>query len=190
MRCLPITIGLKQMRAKRVKVSLAVVTVIAATIAVFIIKNSQFSESVMAIQGEHKMPIDAPKQVALKWVAAYNSHNADDAAALYDVNVTNVQMPYGKPVQGREAMHATYVKVFQAFPDIHVQVENLVENDQWVAVEWMFSGTMKGEFAGHPPNNSHFTIRGCELFQVMDGKIHVQRGYWDKATMFSQLNIQ
>ena len=135
------------------------------------------------------MPIETPKQVALKWVAAYNSHNADDAAALYDVNVTNVQMPYGKPVQGREAMRATYIKVFQAFPDIHVQVENIVENDQWVAVEWMFSGTMKGEFAGHPPNNSHFTMRGCELFQVMNGKIHTQRGYWDKATMFSQLNI-
>lgn len=136
------------------------------------------------------MPIDTPGQVALKWVAAYNNHNADDAASLYDLNASNVQMPYGKPVQGREAMRATFVKVFQAFPDIHVQVENIVEDGQWVAVEWMFSGTMKGEFAGHPPSNSRFTMRGCELFQVTDGKIRVQRGYWDKATMFSQLHIQ
>lgn len=129
------------------------------------------------------------RQFVMEWVAAYNSHNADAATALYDANVTNLQMPYGKPIQGREAMRATYVKVFQAFPDIRVQVENILEDGQWVAVEWIFSGTMQGEFANHPPNNSQFNLRGCELFQVVDGKIHAQRGYWDKATMFSQLKI-
>lgn len=135
------------------------------------------------------MSTDTPKQVAMKWVTAYNNHHPDEAAALYDDNVTNVQMPYGKPVHGRAAMHATYVKIFQAFPDIHVQVENMVENDPWVAVEWQFSGTMKGEFAGHPPSNARFVMRGCEVFQVVGGKILTQRGYWDKATMFSQLGI-
>ncbi len=132
----------------------------------------------------------SPGQVAMMWVDAYNRHDPDAAAALYDENVTNVQLPYGKPVQGREAMRDTYVKVFQAFPDIHVEVENLLEDGPWVAVEWQFHGTMRGEFAGHPPNNSEFKMRGCEVFQVVDGKIHVQRGYWDKETMFSQLGIK
>jgi len=135
------------------------------------------------------MSTNTPEQVAINWVNAYNSHNPDEAAALYDVNVTNLQMPYLKPVQGREAMRATYVKIFQAFPDIHVKAENIVANGDWVAIEWEFSGTMKGEFAGHQPNNSRFTMRGCELFEVVNGKILTQRGYWDKTTMFSQLNI-
>lgn len=125
----------------------------------------------------------------MMWVAAYNSHNADDAAALYDEHVTNVQLPWEKAVQGREAMRATYLKVFQAFPDICVEVENLLEDGPWVVVEWRFHGTMRGEFAGHPPNNSTFNMRGCELFQIVDGKILVQHGYWDKATMFAQLQL-
>ena len=131
----------------------------------------------------------APKQIAMRWVAAYNSHNPDAAAALYDENVTNVQLPWGKPVQGREAMRATYLKVFQAFPNICVEVENLFEDGPWAIVEWRFSGTMQGEFAGHLPNNCAFNMRGCELFQIVDGKILVQHGYWDKATMFDQLKI-
>jgi steroid delta-isomerase-like uncharacterized protein len=130
-----------------------------------------------------------PKQIAMRWVAAYNSHNPDAAAALYDDNVTNVQLPWGKPVQGREAMRATYLKVFQAFPNICVEVENLLEDGSWVVVEWRFSGTMRGEFAGHLPNNCTFNMRGCELFQIVDGKILVQHGYWDKATMFDQLKM-
>lgn len=136
------------------------------------------------------MTTRTPRQVAAAWAEAYNSHDADAAAALYDANVSNLQLPYGVPVQGREAMRATYVKVFQAFPDICVRVINLVEDGPWVAVEWEFSGTMRGVFAGHPPNNARFTMRGCELFQVVDGAIHAQRGYWDKSTMFSQLNLE
>ncbi len=125
----------------------------------------------------------------MKWVAAYNSHDPEAAAALYDGNATNEQLPWGKPVQGRDAMRATYLKVFQAFPDIRVEAENMVEEGPWVVVAWRFSGTMRGEFAGHAPNNRTFSMRGCEIFEIIDGMIHVQHGYWDKATMFEQLGI-
>ncbi len=130
-----------------------------------------------------------PKQIALKWIEAYNSHNPDAAASLYEDNVTNVQLPWGKSVQGREAMRNTYVNVFKAFSDIHIEAENIVEEAPWVVVEWRFHGTMKGEFAGHAPNGNSFDMRGCEIFQVANGKIVVQHGYWDKATMFHQLKL-
>lgn len=135
------------------------------------------------------MSEQTPKQVVMKWLSAYNSHDPDAAAALYHENVTNIQLPWAKPVQGREAMRATYLKVFQAFPDIRVEIDNLLETGPWAVIEWRFSGTMRGEFAGHLPNNRAFNMRGCELFQIVAGKILIQHGYWDKATMFDQLAI-
>jgi steroid delta-isomerase-like uncharacterized protein len=135
------------------------------------------------------MSNESPKETAMRWVAAYNSHDPDAAAALYDEQVTNVQLPWAKPVQGREAMRATYLKVFRAFPDIQVEIDNLLEDGSWVAVEWRFTGTMRDEFAGHSPTNRTFSMRGCELFQIAAGRIVVQHGYWDKATMFEQLGI-
>lgn len=131
----------------------------------------------------------SPKEIAMRWVAAYNSHDPDAAAALYAEDIVNVQLPWPKPVQGRDGMRTTYLNVFQAFPDIRVEVNNVLEDGPWVVVEWRFSGTMRGEFAGHSPNNRTFAMRGCELFQIVDGKIAVQHGYWDKATMFDQLGI-
>jgi steroid delta-isomerase-like uncharacterized protein len=130
-----------------------------------------------------------PKQIALKWIDAYNSHNPDAAASLYDEHVKNTQLPYENTVQGREAMRKTYENVFRAFPDIHIEAENIVEQETWVVIEWIFNGTMKGEFAGHAPNGNKFSMRGCEIFQIMNGKIFIQHGYWDKNTMFSQLNL-
>jgi len=130
-----------------------------------------------------------PRQISLKWIDAYNSHNPDTATALYDENVTNTQLPYGKAVHGREAMKKTYENLFRAFPDIHIEAENIIEQDSWVVVEWIFQGTMKGEFAGHSPNENKFRMHGCEIFQVVNGKIFAQHGYWDKNSMFSQLKL-
>ena len=135
------------------------------------------------------MPKQAPKQIVMQWLAAYNSHNATEAAALYADDVVNTQMPWSKTVHGREAMHGTYVKIFQAFPDIKVEIENLLVIGDWVVVEWRFGGTMRGEFAGRAPSGRSFDIKGCEVFQITDGKISTQHGYWDKATMFGQLGI-
>lgn len=131
----------------------------------------------------------SPKEIASKWIKAYNSHNSDAATSLYDPNVINIQFPWGKSVQGIEAMKNTYINIFKAFPDIHIEAENIVEQMDSVVVEWRFSGTMKGEFAGHTPNNKSFNIHGCEIFQIKNGKIFKQHGYWDKATMFNQLKI-
>lgn len=135
------------------------------------------------------MHTPSPHEIAMKWVAAYNSHSPEAAVALYHEDVTNVQFPWGRSVQGRDAMRAIYSTVFQAFPDIEIEAESVLAEGERVAVEWRFSGTMRGEFAGHAPTNRSFTMRGCEVFQIVDGKIHTQHGYWDKATMFDQLGI-
>lgn len=131
----------------------------------------------------------SPKQVAQKWIKVYNSHDPDSAASLYDDKVINTQLPWGKTVEGKEGMRMTYVNVFRAFPDIFIEAENIFEEGSWVVVEWNFSGTMKGDFAGHSANNNKFNMKGCEIFKIENEKIVIQRGYWDKATMFSQLKL-
>ena len=84
--------------------------------------------------------------------------------------MSNFQLPWGKTVEGKEAMRQTYLRIFAAFPDIQVDIERLSEDGPRVAVEWRFRGTMLGEFAGHPPNHRTFDMRGCEVFEVKDGK--------------------
>ncbi len=106
------------------------------------------------------------KGIVLKWIDAYNKHDLESILSLYDSNIINIQLPYGNPVQGYEAIRNVYINIFKAFPDIHIESENIVEQNDWVVVEWKFSGTMKGEFAGQSPNNHSFLMNGCEIFQI------------------------
>jgi steroid delta-isomerase-like uncharacterized protein len=131
-----------------------------------------------------------PEAIASAWADAYNRHDAEAAALLYREDVVNEQLPWGKAVRGREAMRATYLKVFQAFPDLRVDLEHVMARGDRVVVEWRFSGTQRGEFAGHPPTHRSFQLRGCEVFQIVEGRIQSQQGYWDKASLFEQLGIK
>ena len=129
------------------------------------------------------------KQAVTEWAAAFNRHYAAAAAALYHDDATNIQVPWGEPVRGRQAMFDAFTAILRAFPDGHSEIEQTFEDGEWVIVEWTFGGTMRGEFAGHAPTGRRFMLRGCELFHVTEGKIRLQRGYWDRATWFSQLEL-
>ncbi|WP_346863841.1 nuclear transport factor 2 family protein [uncultured Draconibacterium sp.] len=45
-------------------------------------------------------------------------------------------------------------------------VENIFEDGQWAILEW----------------KDPLGLRGCGFFLVEDGKIKMQRGYWDKLS--------
>jgi len=49
--------------------------------------------------------------------------------------------------------------------------ENIFEDGEWAIMEWK------------DPEG----LRGCGFFHVVDGKIKLQRGYWDKLS-FMQLH--
>lgn len=49
-------------------------------------------------------------------------------------------------------------------------VENIFEDGEWGMLEWKYP----------------LGLRGCGFFQIVDGKIKFQRGYWDKLSFLRQ----
>jgi len=57
-----------------------------------------------------------PKQVVTKWIAAFNRHDAATAAALYHDDATNIQVPFGEPIRGRQAMLYSFIGGLSGVP--------------------------------------------------------------------------
>ena len=110
------------------------------------------------------LPIVTPKGVVRRWIAAFNAADPDALAALYQDDATNHQVAL-QPVKGRDAIHAMFVKEFAAAAMECIPV-NLFEDGEWAILEWK-----------DPKDRL-----GCGFFHVIDGKIALQRGYWDSAT--------
>lgn len=131
----------------------------------------------------------SPREVVLAWVKAFNERDAEAAAALYHEDAVNLQVASGAPTVGREAMRDGFAYFFRAFPDNYTTPVNLFVDGEWAILEWEGGATWRGEFADQPPNGRSFHIQGCGFFHVVGGLIKFQRGYWDKASWFSQLGL-
>jgi hypothetical protein len=105
-----------------------------------------------------------PKAVVLSWVDAFNRADPDALAELYAEDAVNHQVAEA-PVQGRAAIRRMFAAGF-ATAKMTCLVENLFEDGEWAILEW----------------RDPLGLRGCGFFQVTDGRIRFQRGYWDKLT--------
>lgn len=131
----------------------------------------------------------SPRAVVQEWVAAYNSRDPQALIALYHDDAENHQVAFGGPLRGRQALLESFTAFFAAFPDNYTHPLNIFEDGEWAIVEWQGGGTFLGPLGDTAPNGASFTLQGCGFFHVLEGKIHFQRGYIDKHSWFSQLQI-
>jgi ketosteroid isomerase-like protein len=106
----------------------------------------------------------SPKHVLERWVEAFNRADAAEIAALYHADAVNHQVAE-EPIEGGAAIRADFERLFQEAEMTCIPV-NLFQDGEWAILEW------------RDPNG----LRGCGFFQVQDGRIRFQRGYWDKLS--------
>lgn len=115
----------------------------------------------------------SPKQTIEKWVAAFNQADTATLESLYADTAVNHQMP-NEPIIGKQAIGQMFRSEFIAAPEMHCIPVQIIEEGNWAVLEWR---DPKG-----------FT--GCGFFNVINGKIHIQRGYWDKLTFNKLYHIK
>ena len=109
-----------------------------------------------------------PRQVVKTWVEAFNRQDADALAALYAEDAVNHQVPES-PVVGRAAIREMFGTEF-ARAQMVCLVEHIFQDGDWAILEW----------------RDPLGLRGCGFFQVAEGRIVFQRGYWDKLSFLRQ----
>lgn len=73
--------------------------------------------------------------------------------------------------QGPAGFKAVVAGLRAAFPDLHYVIDDLVAEDQQVAVRWHWSGTHLGPFRAFPATGKPVSNTGLGIFRVAGGKI-------------------
>lgn len=105
-----------------------------------------------------------PKELVMTWVDAFNRADANALAALYHNDAVNHQVAQD-PVEGKDAIQHMFENEFSG-AQMTCVIENIFEDGDWAILEW----------------KDPLGLRGCGFFNVRDGKIAFQRGYWDKLS--------
>jgi len=64
---------------------------------------------------------------------------------------------------------------FQAFPDLHSSIDELIAEGDKVFCRSTITGTHDGEYKGIPPTGRHVSADAAEVFRIVDGMF---AGYW------------
>jgi steroid delta-isomerase-like uncharacterized protein len=79
--------------------------------------------------------------------------------------------------------------LFEAFPDFHLEIVDLVAEGEKAAVRWHATGTFDGptRFEGMLPTGESVDITGIDLVTVRDGRLQRNEAYMNGAQMAQQL---
>jgi steroid delta-isomerase-like uncharacterized protein len=90
---------------------------------------------------------------------------------------------------GPEAYKRNVARFVTSFPDLRFNVEDMLAENDKVAVGWTISGTHKGEFRGISPTGKKVSIEGITIHHIADGKIMDSYANADYLGLMQQLGV-
>lgn len=128
-------------------------------------------------------------QLAEKQIAALNARDLDQYLSRIDDSYVGQSETAPGPIRGREGVRQNFDALFRAFPDLRLEIEQIIASGDSVVTRVRGTGTHKGNFAGIAPTNKSIVIEACTVVEIRNGKAIKGRIYADNATLFQQLGV-
>ena len=129
------------------------------------------------------------EDLALAW-ASTDSDGPERVLAHFADDCVFEDVTLGATAHGKEEFRSLLEGAFEAVPDIEYEVTNRLITERGAAIEWVMSGTHKGDFPGMPATGKRFSsVRGASILELEGDKIRRESDYWDAATLMKQVGL-
>jgi steroid delta-isomerase-like uncharacterized protein len=119
--------------------------------------------------------------------------NAHDLAGVMDTFGPVARYddePWKEHYRGRDAVRAFYVQLFEAIPDLRIEVQAEHVTSASVVVECLIRGSQEGAWRGLPPTGRGLDLPLCGVYTFdASNRLTGERIYYDRATVLGQLGV-
>jgi predicted ester cyclase len=117
--------------------------------------------------------------------------NQKDLAALetyFSPDLTDHALPPGLPfgLEGRKIFASA---LLTAFPDLHVEVKDLIAEGEKLVTHYLVHGTHKGELMGIPPTGKEVSITGIAIDRFENGQSVEHWEIIDQLGLMQQIGV-
>jgi steroid delta-isomerase-like uncharacterized protein len=110
------------------------------------------------------------------------------ADELVSAGFLNHEAPPDAP-RGPAGLRGVVTMLRTAFPDLHMEVAELIAEGDKVVARTTLHGTHTGPFMGIPPTGRRFAQEQIHIFRFADGKAVEHRAVRDDLAMLQQLGV-
>ena len=137
---------------------------------------------------------EAARAFADRWQIAWNSHSAEEVAALCTEDVVWDDPLTERPERGKDAVAAYLESVWRTFPDLEFtwpEEPYCSFGQTKLACHWRVTGTMTGpiEPQGFAPTGRPLEAEGVDLLELRDGLVCSYVGFFDARGMAQQIGV-
>jgi steroid delta-isomerase-like uncharacterized protein len=117
-----------------------------------------------------------------------NARQLDQADEFFASDLVEREaLPGAEGHKGIQAYKQYLTTIFNAFPDYHENVEEIIAEEDNAMVRFTATGTQHGELLGLAPTGKGISIQGIDIYHLAHGKIAEHRRYLDAAGLMQQL---
>jgi len=128
------------------------------------------------------------KDIVRRYQAAYNTNHLDALDEVVAADIATPMMLPGFP-HGLEGIKQLHRMTVDAWPDVRVDIEDLIAEGDRVAARITVSATPQKAAFGLTPTGKSFKISGMYLVRIADGKIVEHTSVEDALGIMQQLGL-
>jgi predicted ester cyclase len=126
-------------------------------------------------------------QLAEQMIAAVNASDLNRYMQQIDPAYIGESEMIPEPVRGPEGARRALNIILTAFPDLRIEVEQMLASRDFVVVRARLTGTQKGTYAEIAPTNKSVAWRACDVVELRNGKAIRDRVYADNVSLLQQI---
>ena len=128
------------------------------------------------------MSLEANKDIVRRFIEVYNKRDLD----LIDDFIAADYVDHTNKVD-REGLKQLFALGFEAYPDWHETIEDIIAEGDKVWVRLSYKGTHKGEFMGLAPTGKKVTSKAVDIYRIVSGKLAEYWNVTDNINIMKQI---
>ncbi|MEO6687704.1 MAG: ester cyclase [Dokdonella sp.] len=126
------------------------------------------------------------RALTLRWMED-NWNRRRDAVIEELLDAHAVGYMEGVIVRGPAEFRVARSELLTAFPDVRMDIEAIIAEDDLVAIRWRVSGTHTGAALGLAPSGKMFDAIGSTWLRFANGKIVEGHDTWNQGALMASL---
>jgi len=127
--------------------------------------------------------------IVRKSIDAWNAHDAHGVAALVSGDYVLESDTVPAAIRGPEGVRQLVEMYVRAFPDIRVEIVEMLASGDRVTTRWRATGVHGGELMGIQATHRHVVTNGCNVAEIRNGKMVRESSYWDTGNLLRQIGV-
>jgi len=125
----------------------------------------------------------------IELIDAWNAHDPARVAACYAAGYIGKDVGMAGQQRGPGDMRKVMQYYLRAFPDLRIELDDLIIDGDRAVIVWRLHGTQQGTFMKIPPTQQRVAVCGATIVELQAGLITRATRIWDVAGLLRDLGL-